>query len=60
VARLAAIAAIRTFLNYFLERDLGAIRTRQGLAPRDRDGLGSSEGRTSASGQGDSRAGGPP
>jgi uncharacterized membrane protein len=32
VARLAAIAAIRTFLNYFLERDLGEIRTRQGLA----------------------------
>jgi uncharacterized membrane protein len=27
VARLAAIAAIRTFLNYFLERDLGEIRT---------------------------------
>jgi uncharacterized membrane protein len=32
VARLAAIAVIRTFLNYFLERDLGEIRTRQGLA----------------------------
>ena len=30
VARLAAIAAIRTFLNYFLERDLGEIRLRQG------------------------------
>ena len=29
VARLAAIAAIRTFLNYFLERDLGEIRDRQ-------------------------------
>jgi uncharacterized membrane protein len=29
VARLAAIAAIRTFLNYFLERDLGEIRARQ-------------------------------
>jgi uncharacterized membrane protein len=28
VARLAAIAAIRTFLNYFLERDLGEIRQR--------------------------------
>ena len=37
VARLAAIAAIRTFLNYFLERDLGDIRTRQGLAPSDSD-----------------------
>jgi uncharacterized membrane protein len=30
VARLAAIAAIRTFLNYFLERDLGEVRQRQG------------------------------
>jgi uncharacterized membrane protein len=29
VARLAAIAAIRTFLNYFLERDLGEVRIRQ-------------------------------
>jgi uncharacterized membrane protein len=29
VARLAAIAAIRTFLNYFLERDLGEVRERQ-------------------------------
>jgi uncharacterized membrane protein len=29
VARLAAIAAIRTFLNYFLERDLGEIRARR-------------------------------
>jgi uncharacterized membrane protein len=29
VARLGAIAAIRTFLNYFLERDLGEVRTRQ-------------------------------
>jgi uncharacterized membrane protein len=29
VARLAAIAAIRTFLNYFLERDIGAIRQRE-------------------------------
>jgi uncharacterized membrane protein len=38
VARLGAIAAIRTFLNYFLERDLGEIRTRQGLAPSDSDG----------------------
>jgi uncharacterized membrane protein len=32
VARLAAIAAIRTFLNYFLERDLGEIRTGRGSA----------------------------
>jgi uncharacterized membrane protein len=37
VARLAAIAAIRTFLNYFLERDLGEIRGRQGLARSDID-----------------------
>jgi uncharacterized membrane protein len=35
VARLAAIAAIRTFLNYFLEHDLGEIRTRQGSAQGD-------------------------
>ena len=32
VARLAAIAAIRTFLNYFLERDLGEVRLGQGDA----------------------------
>jgi uncharacterized membrane protein len=37
VARLAAIAAIRTFLNYFLERDLGEIRTRQGSAQSESD-----------------------
>jgi uncharacterized membrane protein len=37
VARLAAIAAIRTFLNYFLERDLGEIRIRQGSSPGDSD-----------------------
>ena len=29
VGRLAAIAAIRTFLNYFLERDLAEVRERQ-------------------------------
>jgi uncharacterized membrane protein len=29
VARIAAIAAIRTFLNYFLDRDLTEIRDRQ-------------------------------
>jgi uncharacterized membrane protein len=29
VGRLGAIAAIRTFLNYFLERDLGDVRERQ-------------------------------
>ena len=32
VGRLAAIAAIRTFLNYFLERDLGEVRTGQASA----------------------------
>jgi uncharacterized membrane protein len=37
VARLAAIAAIRTFLNYFLEHDLGEIRTRQGSTQSDSD-----------------------
>jgi uncharacterized membrane protein len=29
VGRLAAIAVIRTFLNYFLERDLAEVRARQ-------------------------------
>lgn len=29
VGQLAAIAVIRTFLNYFLEQDLGEIRDRQ-------------------------------
>jgi uncharacterized membrane protein len=29
VGRLAAIALIRTFLNYFLERDLAEVRARQ-------------------------------
>ena len=33
VARLAAIAAIRTFLNYFLERDIGEVRRRQDARP---------------------------
>jgi uncharacterized membrane protein len=35
VARLGAIAAIRTFLNYFLERDLGEIRRRRGPPEAD-------------------------
>jgi uncharacterized membrane protein len=39
VARLAAIAAIRTFLNYFLERDLGEIRQRQEETMPDRQGI---------------------
>lgn len=29
VGRLAAVAVVRTFLNYFLERDLAEIRERQ-------------------------------
>jgi uncharacterized membrane protein len=29
IGRLAAIAVIRTFLNYFLERDLSEVRERQ-------------------------------
>jgi uncharacterized membrane protein len=33
VGRLAAIAVIRTFLNYFLERDLAEIRDRQAAIP---------------------------
>jgi uncharacterized membrane protein len=33
VGRLAAIAVIRTFLNYFLERDLAEIRSRQTAVP---------------------------
>jgi hypothetical protein len=41
VARLAAIAAIRTFLNYFLERDLGEIRATQRSVESANDGSGS-------------------
>ena len=36
VARLAAIAAIRTFLNFFLERDLGEARRRRDEPAADR------------------------
>ena len=36
VARLAAIAAIRTFLNFFLERDLGEVRRRREEPGADR------------------------
>ena len=32
IARLAAIAVIRTFLNYFLERDLAETREREATA----------------------------
>ena len=34
VGRIAAIAVVRTFLNYFLDRDLAEIRSRQGEAVR--------------------------
>ena len=34
IGRLAAIAVIRTFLNYFLERDLTEIRERDRESPR--------------------------
>jgi uncharacterized membrane protein len=34
VGRLAAIAVIRTFLNYFLERDLAEVREKQREAER--------------------------
>jgi uncharacterized membrane protein len=39
VARLAAIAIIRTFLNYFLDRDLAEVRARLHEAPIDRKDL---------------------
>lgn len=38
VARLAAIAAIRTLLNYFLERDLVEVRARQAETPMTKIG----------------------
>jgi uncharacterized membrane protein len=34
VGRIAAIAVIRTFLNYFLERDLAEVRERQNEVAR--------------------------
>lgn len=33
IGRIAAIAVIRTFLNYFLERDLAEVRQRQRAEP---------------------------
>jgi uncharacterized membrane protein len=36
VGRLAAVAVIRTFLNYFLERDLAEVRERQHSGPGSR------------------------
>ena len=41
IGRLAVIAVIRTFLNYFLERDLAEVRERQS----DREGVSASESR---------------
>jgi uncharacterized membrane protein len=38
VGRLAAIAVVRTFLNYFLERDLAEMRGRQHGAAATRPG----------------------
>lgn len=37
IGQLAAIAVVRTFLNYFLERDIEEIRERQHAAPSERD-----------------------
>ena len=34
IGRIAAVAAVRTFLNYFLDRDLGDVRTRQQEVPK--------------------------
>jgi uncharacterized membrane protein len=34
IGQLAAIAAIRTFLNYFLEKDLGEIGSTDAVGPR--------------------------
>ena len=38
IGRLAAIAVIRTFLNYFLERDLEDVRERQHASAREAEG----------------------
>jgi uncharacterized membrane protein len=43
IGRLAAIAVVRTFLNYFLERDLTEIRSRQRAAGSDNQGNGMEE-----------------
>jgi uncharacterized membrane protein len=39
VGRLAAIAVIRTFLNYFLDRDLAEVRARQHTAAKAEEEL---------------------
>ena len=36
IARIAAIAAVRTFLDYFLERDLAEVREAPAADPRSR------------------------
>ncbi|MBL8581488.1 MAG: DUF1622 domain-containing protein [Rhizobiaceae bacterium] len=36
IGRIAAVAIIRTFLNYFLERDLTEVREKQREAPEHR------------------------
>jgi uncharacterized membrane protein len=38
VGRIAAIAVIRTFLNYFLDRDLADVRERQHPRPDEANG----------------------
>jgi len=38
IGRVAAIAVIRTFLNYFLERELAEMRERQAGSQADRAG----------------------
>ncbi len=38
IARVAAIAVIRTFLNYFLERDLAEVRSREHESKQVRGG----------------------
>jgi uncharacterized membrane protein len=35
IGHLAAISAIRTFLNYFLERDIAAVEEREAAAAKD-------------------------
>jgi uncharacterized membrane protein len=39
VGRIAAVAVIRTFLNYFLERDLNEVRARERESTRREPGL---------------------
>lgn len=39
VGRIVAIAVIRTFLNYFLDRDIADVRARQHAAENHEDGV---------------------